>query len=147
MYFLDTSALAKRYMAEKGSPWIKSLAPLRFIVAAITHAVIYSALARRLRSGTLLSADHAKLIRLFDYDMERRFRIIDVTRNLYQQSGKLAEKHGLRTYDSVQLACGLKANALLLTVGINDFTFLTADKELLAAAEAEGLTTDNPDNH
>lgn len=87
-------------------------------------------MARRVRGGTLLPTDYAKLIRIFDYDIERRFRIVDVTRPLCRQAGHLAEKHGLRGYDSVQLACALKADA-----------------ELLKAGAAEGLSADNPETH
>ncbi|MBZ0307824.1 MAG: type II toxin-antitoxin system VapC family toxin, partial [Anaerolineae bacterium] len=128
-------------------PWIRSLSPTSFIVAAITHVKIYSALARKVRGRTLLATDYAKLIRIFDYDMERRFRIIDITRPLCRQAGQLAEKHGLRGYDSVQLACALKADSLLKKIGSDRLTFLTADAELLKAGAAEGLSADNPETH
>jgi hypothetical protein len=70
-----------------------------------------------------------------------------VDKALFQHAARLAEKYGLRGYDSVQLASAIKANDLLLKVGVAPLTFLTADKELLKASLNEGLVADTPDNY
>jgi hypothetical protein len=59
----------------------------------------------------------------------------------------LAHEHGLRGYDSVQLACGLYSLGLFRKSELGAAIFLTADAKLLAAASAEGLLTDNPEDH
>lgn len=51
--------------------------------------------------------------------------------------------HPLRALDAIQLASALHASTTLNTL----LTFITADKNLLAAATAEGLTTDDPTAH
>ncbi len=59
----------------------------------------------------------------------------------------LAEKHGLRGYDAVQLASAVDANDERVRVGLAPLVFVAADADLLAAAVAEGFITDNPNNH
>jgi uncharacterized protein len=147
MYFLDTSALAKRYVVELGSKWINDLSPNEFIVATIVYAEMYSAITRQFRGGSISSDDYADALKIFDYDMENHFLLIEVDKSLFQQAGKLAQLYPLRGYDSVQLACAIKANDLLMKVGVEPLTFLTADKALLKAAANEGLVTDNPESH
>ena len=53
IYFLDTSALAKRYLTEKGSDGIRRLLDRKddvFVRAFLTPLEVASALYRRLRS-------------------------------------------------------------------------------------------------
>jgi uncharacterized protein len=58
-YFLDTSALVKRYIPEIGTPWIQSLTHQSsgnvLLVARITVVEMMSAIARRQREATLTS--------------------------------------------------------------------------------------------
>ena len=58
----------------------------------------------------------------------------------------LAEKHGLRGYDAVQLAAMLEANGERVQLKLTPLTLIAADAELLAGA-AEGLATDDPNAH
>ena len=46
-----------------------------------------------------------------------------------------------------RLATALTANDGLVAAGLPPLTLLAADRELLAAALAEGLPTDNPNLH
>jgi len=67
-YFLDASALVKRYVTEKGTPWVTGLldpaARNRLYVARITGVEITAALTRKERRGRL-SAAAANLCTLF----------------------------------------------------------------------------------
>ena len=60
-YFLDSSALVKRYVRETGSAWVTGiLDPLsknEVFVAAITGVEIVAAVSRRARGGTITAAD------------------------------------------------------------------------------------------
>lgn len=55
--------------------------------------------------------------------------------------------HPLRAYDTVQLASALRAQSDLGTIGGPPIVFVAADDQLVAAARAEGLQTDNPNHH
>lgn len=59
----------------------------------------------------------------------------------------LAERHTLRGYDAVQLATACELNALLVSQQLEQITFICADNALLAAANLEGLLTENPNNY
>jgi len=56
-YYLDTSALSKRYVQEIGTAWVRALvAPAAghtLLTARITMVEVYSALARRRREGSV----------------------------------------------------------------------------------------------
>ena len=58
----------------------------------------------------------------------------------------LARQHPLKAYDAVQLAVALRQHHALRAVR-QSLIFVSGDKTLLAAAEAEGLATDNPFDH
>lgn len=68
-YFLDTSAIAKRYITEIGSVWIQALAdPLAgnfLVISRITWVEVLSAFSRRQREGSLSAIDVAESIQLF----------------------------------------------------------------------------------
>ena len=60
-YFLDSSALVKRYVTETGTPWVIGLldpaARNRLYIARITGAEVTAALTRRERGGHLSATD------------------------------------------------------------------------------------------
>ena len=68
-------------------------------------------------------------------------------RALTEAAGKLVRKHPLRAYDAVQLASALRVHPAFARSRSTSLIFLTADDRLLANAQAEGLTTDNPNLH
>lgn len=150
-YYLDSSALCKRYVAEAGAGWIVSLFdPVhrhRLLVVRVTHVEIASALARRAREGTLSAAGQSTALKLFAYHLSQRLGVVEVDAALCEQAALLAHRQSLRAYDSLQLARAMKANTLLMSVGAGGLTFLSADARLLKAAEAEGLSVDNPEGH
>ena len=67
-YFLDTSALVKRYVTEIGSTWVQDIAALntdKLNIAQITWVEFFSALARRQREGSLPASDMNEIIQDF----------------------------------------------------------------------------------
>jgi uncharacterized protein len=58
----------------------------------------------------------------------------------------LVEKHKLRAYDAIQLAVAIELFGDYQTQGIQ-ITFVSADNELLTAANAESLQIENPTNY
>jgi predicted nucleic acid-binding protein len=150
-YFLDTSALVKRYAAEPGTVWVTSLiAPAAgnlILVARITGVETVAAIARK-RKGSLLSpAVATTALTALRKELSGLFLIVEVTAALLTAATDLAEKHALRGYDAVQLAAALEASAERLRLNLTPLILVTADKELLRAAVAEGLPTDDPNNH
>lgn len=150
-YFLDSSALVKRYISEQGTAWVRSIIPLNtgntIIVAQITQVEIVSGAARRQRDGQI-SARTAHAVRLLiDRHASREYIVIGLTGQVIQRAENLLESYALRAYDSLQLASALESNTRLLTAGLTPLVFVSADVRLLTAAVAEGLTTDDPNSH
>ena len=67
-----------------------------------------------------------------------------MTEQLVNLAMTLAEGHGLRGYDSVQLAAALALQATREALDLSAVTFVCADDRLNAAAVAEGLSVENP---
>jgi len=58
-----------------------------------------------------------------------------------------ARAHGLRAYDSVQLAAALEVQRSHQNVGLGLVTLVSADRDLNTAATAEGLAVEDPNAH
>jgi predicted nucleic acid-binding protein len=74
------------------------------------------------------------------------FRIVEVTPALIQSSMDLAERHGLRGYDAVQLAGALEVAAGSAATGTQT-TLVSSDLELNSAALVVGLRVEDPNAH
>jgi uncharacterized protein len=148
--YLDSSALVKRYLSEKGSAWVTGLlappAGNTIHLASITGVEVVAVIARRQRGGGLTAAQAAALIAQFRQDLAQDFRSEDVTPGTITQAMHLAETPPLRGCDAVQLAVALEINSRSLTLGMS-LMFVCADVELNAAATAEGLTVEDPNAH
>lgn len=147
-YFLDTSAIVKRFATEVGHQWIVDLhnpaqqADLFISQAALVEVV--SALCQKERLGSIARDERDALITLFRTTRQKTYNMIRVTNTTYQAAGDLCTNHRLRAYDAIQLACAL-------SVQDNDahmnLIFVCADNALLSVAAAEGLQIENPNNH
>jgi predicted nucleic acid-binding protein len=66
---------------------------------------------------------------------------------LLRRNWQLAEKHGLRGYDSVHLAGALIVQEIRQAMNLSTLTFVSADDEQLQAAADEGFSIENPNNY
>ncbi len=150
-YFLDSSALVKRYVAETGTTWVQALAALstrnKLLITRITWVEVLSALARRQREGSLSSAQVDRSVQSFRYDLDTQYQVVEFSQELAEAAGHLVRKHPLRAYDAVQLASALRVQLGLVQAKAQSLTFVAADERLLTMAQAEGLPTDNPNHH
>lgn len=150
-YFLDSSALVKRYARETGTTWTLGLfrpsAGHIFYAVRITRVETISALVRKRRGLHLTSTATTRALARVRRDFGQRIVVVEVTPALLQSAEALAESHHLRGYDAVQLAAALEANTERAGLRLTPLTMIAADGALLAAATAEGLSTDNPENH
>ena len=149
-YFLDSSAVLKRYVAEPGSTLVQNLfdpqRANRIAIATITGAEVVAAVARRARGGGIPARDAAQTINDFRSDLVSDFDLVEVSGGLIDEAMRLAERHALRGYDAVQLAAALAFQAISAAAGLTA-TLVCADRELNAAAAAEGLIVEDPNNY
>jgi predicted nucleic acid-binding protein len=150
-YYLDSSALAKRYVAESGTRWVRRLhAPTQghqLYTVRITGAEVVAALMLRSRVGTLTSSATWDVIRRFKCDFQSRYQLIEVSQRLVEFAMSLTETHPLRGYDAVQVAAAITLQRAPVVETVQAITFVSADARLNAAAAAEGLLIEDPTDH
>lgn len=151
VYFVDSSALVKRYSNETGTTWVRSLVDPatgnQIFLARITRVEVVSAITRKNRSGGMSAVDAAAAIARLRLHLTNEYATINISSTVIDSAMVLAETHALRGYDAVQLAAALELRADCLAIGIPAPTLISADVDLNLAAIAEGLVADDPNAH
>ena len=131
--FLDTSAFAKRYVAEHGSDKVMALCLKAdsLLVSVISLPELISTLSRLVREKKLTKADYRKLkgeamTDLTDVD------ICQITVEVLSSVVLLLESHPLRAMDAIHIACALT---------VNPDVFVSADHRQISAARKAGIKT------
>ena len=150
-YFVDSSALVKRYVQEVGTSWVRSLthrsSANQIYLARITVVEVTSAVAHRRKGGTLTPSRASSILYRFRQHFTARYTSVDVTPALLDIATKLANTHALRAYDAVQLAAALEVSRRYQTGGLDPIILVSADQALNAAATAEGLAVEAPNSY
>ena len=151
IYFIDSSALVKRYINEIGSAWVLGLFDPTLnnevYIGAITGVEIIAAITRRSRSGSISITDATLIRNQFKTDFQKDYQIIEITETIINSGMVLSETYGLRGYDAIQLAAGRAVNSLCIANGLPPSIFVSADNELNAAVISEGLMIENPNSY
>jgi predicted nucleic acid-binding protein len=134
--YLDTSALIKFYITEKGSDLITSWVSLSRLegTAMVTWAEIAATFAKGERSGAITKSVAQNGWQQFMKDWNSII-VIEVSEALIRQAGDLAWKHQLRGYDAMHLASTLSWQQ---STG-EPVTLITFDRQLWRAGKQEGL--------
>lgn len=115
--------------------------------ALVTGAEIIAAIKRRERSNTVTASDAAVAITAFRSQFRIRFQALRTSDTVVDLAMHLAETYKLRGYDAIQLASALLIEARMTAQGVGPLTLISADLELNQAAQAEGLLTDDSNQH
>jgi predicted nucleic acid-binding protein len=141
IYFIDSSATVMRYVEHPGTTRVRKLAdPVAghfLYLSRITDVELTSTLAR-CRDGRLSPDQAATALAQFRKDLAQDYRVVEVTVPLLQRASLLADAHGLRAGDAIQLSAALVIHSLDPSVIV-----ASTHPELIAAAAAEGLKTEN----
>jgi uncharacterized protein len=150
-YFLDSSALIKRYVQEHGSRWVRDLVSLEIghtvLLARATMVEVDSALARRAREGTVPASDCAAAANAFTAHSLAEYEFVELDYRVIRRARQLLEGHLLRALDAIQIASALVANDVLVATSLPPLVLLSSDDRMNEAALAEGLAIDNPTLH
>lgn len=135
VYYLDSSAVVKRYMIEQGSAWVRDITDPtkdnRLYVVRLAGPEIIAALFRKARGGQISLREVRRVASNFRSDWAQQYRIIEVTVNLVDRGMDLAERHALRGYDAVHLAAALGLHQKRQVMQLPALTFVSADAEQL----------------
>ena len=142
IYYIDTSALVKRYYTEKGSSWVHSLfQPENVLVASkVAYAELLAALARKRREKEIKEVDFAHAVESFQQEW-KEFVVAEVTEAVFAELLSLVKRHPLRGFDAIHLCTALWFRKRLKT----NVEFVCADRGLLTAAAAEEFGVRNPE--
>ena len=151
--YLDTSALAKAFFREDGSDLVLEVLQDRasppVAAGCISTVELSSAIERRIRSDRprerILPGEGARAWdALLDFQRRGRLLLLQFTPLTLPRAESLCRKHGLRAYDAVQLSFALELDRTRREFLLPGAQFLCADRELLLAAAAEGMSAMDP---
>lgn len=144
-YFLDTSALAKLYVDEVGTEAMLGLArfaaPRSLALFSLSRVELHSAIRRRARGGSIDASTADRLLTRFETHWATFFLILPLSEGVIARAIEVVARSALRAYDAMQLAACLTLRETDPTLG----TFVCTDRELIAAADAQGIATLNPE--
>jgi len=150
-YYLDASAVAKRYLREPGSKWIIDLMSAsvvnRFTSIELVTVEVICALTRAHREHRIGADARDRLIALALAESRTDVGLLAVSQQILDLASQLAIRHPLRAYDAIHLATVLDWMHELTQAGLPTPIFISADGNLLSAARSEGLVAENPNDH
>ena len=129
--FLDTSAFAKRYVAEQGSDKVLAMCQQAdsLVISVICLPELTSTLSRLVREKKITKADYLKLKGDAIADMAD-IDVCQLTPEVLATVVSLLELHPLRAMDALHIACALACKPDV---------FVSADHRQLSAARKAGL--------
>lgn len=141
-YFIDTSALFKRYVEEEGSTVVNQIfdANVNRFISILTLSEVVSNLKRLVEIDAVINNEEFAMVKetfLSEIGIDH-LHIIEASPEIVLQSLELCSKQYLAPLDAIQLATALS---------INDYNpvFLCADHKLTRTAIKLGLETLNPE--
>jgi predicted nucleic acid-binding protein len=142
-FFIDTSALFKRYQVEEGTEKICQIIENKdqsVFISSITIIEVISNLKRLFEIDKITTEEQFQFQRSFFYRDIDNFGItvLDITPEDIIRADNLILKKYMKPVDSIQLAIALNLPA-------DNLTFVCADQNLCEIAKAEGLLILNPE--
>lgn len=137
--YLDTSALAKLFVVEPGAESVSRTVAQAAAVA--THLIAYAEMRATFARAVRMGRVDVVALRALTIEFERCWASLDVlavTEPLVRRAGELAERHGLRGYDSVHLAAVLALRESVASGA--EVCFGVFDSKLRDAALVHGLS-------
>jgi len=138
--FLDTSALAKRYVEEPGSEELEELLAsiaTEVFVSTLAFVELASAMGRKLRNKEIEKAKAGEVIRELEEDWFELFVKIPLEDTLAEKAAAIALEYFLKGADSVHLASAQETGAEL---------FVASDNKLIRMAQKIGINSYNPES-
>lgn len=146
VYYLETSALLKKYQNEAGTPVIQELFDGKRDAELLTTSYftvleVTSVATRLQRSGTFNTRTYRGVLGNLDRDLRASIVLQPVSDAVVLEGIKQAMEYALRAPDAVQMATALRAKG-----GADEpFYFICSDGRLKAASSSSGLLVLDPE--
>ncbi len=150
LFWLDASALAKRYLPEKGTSLMNHLfnqtSPDEMICLLQGVGEAISVFVRRRNEGRITDIVYRQILLDLSSEISDQGEVekIHPTESQVTDSWELIETHSINSTDALILRCALDKAADLRHDG-DDLVLVSSDLRLIRAAKAEGLLTFNPE--
>ncbi len=137
-YFLDTSALIKRYIQEKETEAVRKIfvESTEICVSFITELETTSSFRRLLAEGKITLEQFESLLHESEEDFSD-FKIIPFSVEIEKMAKELIKRHQLKTLDSIQLAT-------YLTLDFKNISIVVYDEKLYNSALKESSNVIKP---
>lgn len=149
-FWLDASAMAKRYVHEIGTPLVNHLftqaQPASMVCLLESVGEVISVFVRGRNASLISAAMFRQVSARFDREITYRNDLEKIRPKKLQviNSWKLIEKHSINSSDAIILKCALDRATTLRAHG-DELVLISSDLRLIRAAKAEGLITFNPE--
>ncbi|MEM3546293.1 MAG: type II toxin-antitoxin system VapC family toxin [Candidatus Bathyarchaeia archaeon] len=146
-FYLDTSAIVKRYRKEIGSEVLDRIFELKghvFTTSFLSILEFIVAFSTRMRRKALSREAFNAVVSHFLKDVLDRFAIMSVNDELVASAAPLAVKHALPSSDCLQLASVVSLKKALEPAK-EKLILVCSDKDLCRAAEEEGIELIDPE--
>lgn len=146
VFYLDTSALVKRYRTEQGTEVVERLlsspAPHdRFFLSFLSVIELTSGILRLAKGGQLPEDTAHEILARFRRDVRNLFLLWPLGDEIAASAVTAVEEHRLRSTDAIHLATAQKIASL---ASGTQAVMVSSDRELLDAAAAAGLIPLDP---
>ena len=149
IYFLDSTALIKRYVDEIGTEWVRGIAEPamdnRVYVAQTTLVEVASAVNCRQRDGNISGEEADHIVSNIQRHFAEQYTVLIIGADTIDHAVNSAIRHRLRTCAAIQLAAAM---VLFLQCQEDNLplTFISTDAALNDAACREGITVEDPND-
>ena len=132
-YFVDSSALVKRYQNEAGSERVAEILDDAdtLVISRLTQAEVAAAICRRGRATSTPIEALDTILAALNSHVENSFDVLELNRSVLQRAIEMTRQHALRAADAIQLASALLARGQYKA---DDIIVVSSDQELNAAA-------------
>ena len=146
VFYLDTSALVKRYRTEQGTEVVEELLANpspddRFFICFLSIIELTSGVLRLATGGQLRGDTANRILARFRLDVRELFRVWPLNEQVAAEAVTVAEQHKLRSGDAIHLAA---AQQIAGAASGAQVVMVSSDRELVDAAQAAGLAALDP---
>lgn len=146
IFYLDSSALVKRYRIEQGTEVVEKLLanPLledRFFISFLSVIELTSGILRLVRGRQLSENTVKEILARFRRDARRLLRVWPLNEEVATDAVTVVEEHRLRSADAIHLATAQRIASLAQVATI---VLVSSDRELLDSAETAGFVPFDP---
>lgn len=148
IFYLETSALLKRYKSERGSEVVNTLVDGKqgdevFVTSQLSLYEVQATVVRLVKGGAIKVKDYRQVVGTFLQELSAYgFVVLPLDDRLVWEAMDLLPRYPLRTADALQLTSALRAKRV---VGDEAFYVVSADRDIGEACFGNRLEVLNPE--